>query len=146
IVHLHVVTARFRHLGAFEGVTQLAGLALAAALNAIARPALSGSIERVVFDAGGDPGPFAPWRHLPTRHVPLTRENLRAALSASAAIPAVMLGVQNPPGAPPGVYRDGGITDYHFGSEIDPGSGIALYPHFYSHLVPGWFDKALRSR
>jgi hypothetical protein len=146
LVRLHVITARFRHVGAFEGAAQLAGLALAASLNAVARPALSAAVERVVFDAGGDPGPFAPWRHLPTKHVSLTRENVVAALSASAAIPAVMLGVRNPPGAPPGVYRDGGIADYHFGLEIDPSSGIALYPHFYSHLVPGWFDKAFRSR
>jgi hypothetical protein len=146
LVRLHVVTARFRHLGAFEGVAQLAGLGLAAALNAIARPLLSGAIERVVFDAAGDPGPFAPWRHLPTRHVALTRNNLIAALSASAAIPAVMRGVRDPVGAPPGVYRDGGVADYHFGEEIDPTSGLALYPHFYSHLVPGWFDKGLPLR
>jgi hypothetical protein len=146
LVRLHVITARFRHLGALEGPVQLAGLALAAALNAVARPALSGCVERVVFDAAGDPGPFAPWRHLPTRHVPLTRDNAVAALAASAAIPAVMSGVRNPSGAPPGVYRDGGVADYHFGEEVDPDDGIALYPHFYSHLVPGYFDKLLASR
>ncbi len=146
IVRLHVVTARFRHVGALEGPAQLAGLALAFALNAVARPALAGAIERVVFDAGGDPGPFAPWRHLPTRHVALTRDNALAALSASAAIPAVMSGVRDPSGAPPGVYRDGGVADYHFGAEVDPDEGLALYPHFYSHLVPGYFDKALSFR
>jgi hypothetical protein len=146
LVRLHVVTARFRHIGALEGPAQFAGLALAAALNAVARRALSGSVERVVFDAAGDPGPFAPWRHLPTRHVPLTRDNAIAALSASAAIPAVMSGVRDPKGAPDGVYRDGGVADYHFGKEVDPDEGLALYPHFYSHIVPGWFDKALPSR
>jgi hypothetical protein len=142
-IRLHVVTARFKHLGALEGRFQILGLAVAASLNALARPALSASIERVVFDAGGEPGPFAPWRHLPTRHVPLTKENLTQALSASAAIPAVMAGVKDPEGAPPGVYRDGGVADYHFGTEIDPSDGIALYPHFYPHLVPGYFDKHL---
>lgn len=146
IVRLHVVTARFRHLGALEGGAQLAGLALAAALNAVARRALSVSVERVVFDAAGDPGPFVPWRHLSTRHVALTRDNAFAALSASAAIPAVMTGVRDPAGAPPGVYRDGGVADYHFGEEVDPGEGLALYPHFFSHLVPGYFDKLLSSR
>ncbi|HEX4340661.1 MAG TPA: hypothetical protein VH062_32355 [Polyangiaceae bacterium] len=146
LVRLHVVAARFRHMGALEGRAQLAGLALAFALNAVARPALSGAIERVVFDAAGDPGPFAPWRQLPTRHVTLTRENAFAALSASAAIPTVMSGVRDPSGAPPGMYRDGGIADYHFGTEIDPVDGLALYPHFYPHLVPGWFDKSFASR
>jgi hypothetical protein len=146
LVRLHVVTTRFRHLGAIEGRWQILGLAVAASLNALARPALAASIERVVFDAGGDPGPFAPWRHLPTRHVPLTRENAKQALAASAAIPAVMAGVRDPPGAPPGVYRDGGVADYHFGMEVDPEDGIALYPHFYPHLVPGYFDKRLAFR
>jgi hypothetical protein len=145
-IRLHIVTARFRHVGALEGVAQFAGLALAAGLNLLSRQALSGAIERVVFDAAGDPGPFAPWRHLPTRHVPLTRDNAVSALTASAAIPAVMSGVRDPIGAPPGVYRDGGVADYHFGQEIDPKDGLALYPHFYSHLVPGYFDKALGHR
>jgi len=58
----------------------------------------------------------------------------------------VMEGVRDPIGAPRGTYRDGGIADYHFGSEIDPSEGLALYPHFYSHLVPGFFDKALTWR
>lgn len=146
LIRLHVVTSRFRHFGALEGAAQFAGLALAAGLNVLSRQALAGAIERVVFDAAGDPGPFAPWRHLPTRHVPLTHENAIAALSASAAIPAVMAGVRDPAGAPPGIYRDGGVADYHFGQEIDPREGIALYPHFYSHLVPGYFDKALTYR
>ncbi|HEY6561974.1 MAG TPA: hypothetical protein VI072_32125 [Polyangiaceae bacterium] len=54
--------------------------------------------------------------------------------------------VRDPAGAPPGIYRDGGVADYHFGSEIDPKDGLALYPYFYSHLVPGFFDKALTWR
>jgi hypothetical protein len=142
-IRLHVVTARFRHLGALEGRTQLLGLGLAASLNVLARRALAASVERVVFDAGGDPGPFAPWLDLPTAHVPLGTANARQALAASAAIPAVMAGVRDPEGAPPGVYRDGGVADYHFGVEVDPTEGIALYPHFYTHLVPGYFDKSL---
>ncbi len=145
-VRLHVVTARFRHLGALEGTSLLFGLGVAAALNAFARPALGASVERVVFDAAGDPGPFAPWRDLPTRHVPLTRKNVKQALAASAAIPIVVSGVRDPEGAPPGVYRDGGVADYHFGAEVDPPDGIALYPHFFPHIVPGWFDKGLQFR
>jgi len=145
-IRLHIVTARFRHLGALEGRGQLLGLGLAALANALHRRALGSCIERVVFDAQGDSGPFAPWGSLPTRHVRLSEQNARAALAASAAIPRVMAGVRDPSGAPPGVYRDGGVADYHFGESIDPAEGIALYPHFYSHMVPGWFDKPLRWR
>jgi hypothetical protein len=143
LVRLHIVTARFRHLGAHEGPGQLLGLAFAALANALHRSALAASVERVVFDAQGDPGPFAPWRALPTRHVALTIHNVRQALAASAAIPRVMAGVRSPAGAPPGVYRDGGVADYHFDAGVEPPDGIALYPHFYSHLIPGWFDKPL---
>jgi hypothetical protein len=75
--------------------------------------------------------------------VALTEHNALAALYASAAIPAVMEGVRDPHGAPPGTYRDGGVADYHFGAEIDAADGLTLYPHFYPYLVPGWFDKAL---
>jgi len=143
LVRLHIVTTRFRHLGAHEGPGQLLGLAAAALANALHRRALAACVERVVFDAQGDPGPFAPWRTLPTRHVALTIHNVRQALAASAAIPRVMAGVRSPPGAPPGVYRDGGVADYHFDAGVEPPDGIALYPHFYSHLIPGWFDKPL---
>jgi hypothetical protein len=143
LVRLHIVTARFRHLGAHEGPGQLLGLAVAALANALHRRALGACVERVVFDAQGDPGPFAPWRALPTRHVALTIHNVRQALAASAAIPRVMAGVRSPAGAPPGVYRDGGVADYHFDAGVEPPDGIALYPHFYSHLIPGWFDKPL---
>lgn len=146
LLRLHVVTARMRHLAAREGMAQQLGLGLAILLNAVDRRALSGALERVVFDAGGDPGPFAPWRSLPTTHVPLTERNAHAALTASAAIPAVMSGVLDPHGAPRGTYRDGGVADYHFGAEIDAPDGITLYPHFYPYLVPGWFDKAFTWR
>jgi hypothetical protein len=143
VVRLHIVTARFRHLGAHEGPGQLLGLAAAALANALHRRALGACVERVVFDAQGDPGPFAPWRLLPTQHVPLTEHNVRQALAASAAIPRVMAGVPSPAGAPPGMYRDGGVADYHFDAGVEPPDGIALYPHFYPHLIPGWFDKPL---
>jgi hypothetical protein len=145
-IRLHIVTTRFRHLGAYEDRRQWLGLGIAALLNAASRNALRLSVERVVFDAQGDAGPFAPWRQLPTRHVPLTVDNAYGALCASAAIPGVMQGVRAPTGAPAGIYRDGGVADYHFGAEVDAVDGITLYPHFYSHLVPGYFDKGLRWR
>lgn len=141
-VHLHLVTSRFRHLGAREDGWQKAALAAAFTANAIWRPALGAFVERVVFDAAAPSDPFAPWRTLPTRHVRLTAENLMPALQSSAAIPLVMSGVQSPAGSPAGLYRDGGVADYHFGREIDVDDGLTLYPHFYPFMIAGWFDKS----
>lgn len=74
----------------------------------------------------------------------MTPGNLKPALQASGSIPYLMNGVQQIPGAPKGVYRDGGPVDYHldvpFGLD---GSGIVLYPHFSQRIIPGWFDKHL---
>ncbi len=147
----HVVTVRARHLVAREGRAQALALGVTAALNAVDRRALNASLERVVFDAIGedgapDRGPFAPWGALRTRHAPLLEANAKDALMASAAVPLVMEGVRDPVAAPKGVYRDGGMSDYHFGAEIDPDDGLALYPHFFPELAPGWFDKKLRWR
>jgi len=45
-------------------------------------------------------------------------------------------------GAPPGVYRDGGIIDYHPDLPFDPGpDGIVLFPHYRDGIIPGWLDK-----
>jgi hypothetical protein len=62
---------------------------------------------------------------------------------ASGSIPLVMEGVRAIGGAPPGVYRDGGVTDYHVHSPLTGADGVVLYPHYCGHLVPGWFDKLL---
>lgn len=146
LVKLHIVTVRAKNLSALEGRGQALGLGLGYLLNAIDRRALGAVLERVVFDAEGSGAPFAPWSDLPTRHVALTPANTRAALLATASIPMLVPGVVDPPGAPPGVYRDGGVSDYHFSDDADPAEGIALYPHFYPSLTPGWFDKKLRRR
>jgi len=142
---LHVVTTRARGLLAMEDRRLLSlGLALAAGSNLLSRRALRLSAERVVFHSAGDE-PFRGFRDLPTRLVPLTRENLRSALLASGSIPLVLAGARIPTG-PAGVYRDGGLVDYHLDLDVGAGPGIVLFPHFYPHIVPGWFDKALRWR
>ena len=140
---LHVVTARTRGPLASElPSVQGLGLALAAAANAVSRRSLALSLERVVFHTAGGATPFAGWRDLPTRHLPLDAARLRPALLASGSIPLVLSGVTFPEG-PAGVFRDGGVVDYHLDVEFPPGDGLILYPHFYPHLVPGWFDKGL---
>jgi hypothetical protein len=143
---LHVVTAECRGLARSEHRTvQMAALALAAAGNLLSRRALALQMRRVVFHTAGDASPFHTLSDLPTRHLPLTPENLRPALLASASIPLVLSGVAIP-GETAGVHRDGGIIDYHLDLDFGTGDGLVLYPHFYRHVVPGWFDKSLRWR
>ena len=45
-------------------------------------------------------------------------------------------------GAPKGMYRDGGIIDYHFDVTFNR-EGLTLYPHFNDQPKAGWFDKNL---
>ena len=62
---------------------------------------------------------------------------------ASGAIPLVLNGIRDINGAPPGIYRDGGIIDYHLDLPTSAEGKLTLFPHFYDHLIPGWFDKKL---
>jgi hypothetical protein len=63
---------------------------------------------------------------------------------ATAAVPGLIRPVEGLlPGGALGI--DGGIADYHFGT-IPRHAGFTLYPHFYPHLVPGWFDKPFARR
>jgi hypothetical protein len=143
---LHVITAEGRGLAASERrLLLMAGMALAAAGNLLARRALALQMRRCIFHSAGDTTPFAHLADLPTTHVRLTRENLRAALLASGSIPLLLEGVKIP-GTPTGVYWDGGVLDYHLDLDFGAGEGLVLYPHFYAHVVPGWFDKGLRWR
>jgi hypothetical protein len=64
---------------------------------------------------------------------------------ASGSIPIVLEGIKDIPGAKPGMYRDGGIIDYHFDLAFKH-SDLILYPHFYDTPIPGWFDKNVKSR
>ena len=68
---------------------------------------------------------------------------MAAALHASGAIPFVLSGERDIPGAPQGQYWDGGIIDYHFNLQDYHGEGLILYPHFSAQVIQGWFDKFL---
>ena len=79
----------------------------------------------------------------------LTEANLKQALVASGSIPIVTQGARDVIGAPAGVYRDGGVTDYHFDMPLlspKDDEGIVFYPHYRHEIVPGWLDKALKWR
>jgi hypothetical protein len=63
------------------------------------------------------------------------------------SIPFVLQAVHDIPGAPPGAYWDGGITDYHLHLHYaGMPEGLVLYPHFQHQVVPGWLDKPLKHR
>jgi hypothetical protein len=143
---LHVITAEGRGLtGSSRRPVLATGLALAIAGNLVTRRALSLQMRRWIFNSAGEHTPFAHLADLPTRHATLTRENLRDVLLASGAIPLLVDGVRIP-GTEGGVHWDGGVLDYHLDLDFGRGDGLVLYPHFYGHVVPGWFDKSLRWR
>src|SRR6476660_6739601 len=143
---LHVITAMTTRWPA-RGKRFALGAALGAAAfgNLISRRALGFQLKRFVFHSAGASTPFAHLADLPTVQAELTRENLRCVLLASGAIPMVVEGVEIP-GRPGEVHWDGGVLDYHPDLDFGPGEGLILYPHFYDHIVPGWFDKGLSWR
>lgn len=145
VFRTHILTARCRGLATREARAPLmASMLLAALLNIASRRSLALQFERVLF-AGDGRNDFR-LRGLPSRDAALTKENLVDALLATAAVPMVFAPRSDIAGAPAGIYRDGGITDYHFDLDFDAPAGLVLYPHFYGHLTPGWFDKMLRWR
>jgi hypothetical protein len=143
---VHVITAMTKGISP-RGSRLALGAALGAVAfgNLISRRTLGFQLKRFVFHSAGAETPFAHLADLPTVHAELTRENLRAVLLASGAIPMVVEGVEIP-GRPGEVHWDGGVLDYHPDLDFGPGDGLILYPHFYDHIVPGWFDKGLSWR
>lgn len=149
---LHVVTARGRHLlGREHRLGTPIGYLGAFLANSVHRKGLGFWLERVVFSVperdDACPLPFGT-DDFPTRQVRLTEANFQPALQASCSIPFVLNAVHDIPGAPPGAYWDGGITDYHLHLKYDCGAGpnLVLYPHFQQAVVPGWLDKAFKGR
>lgn len=140
---LSILSVRCRGPFAREGRYRLgAAMLLAMAANALSRRCLGLFFARTLFSDPRDPPAFFGRDGFPLQEVPLSPENLKSALMASGSIPLVMEGVKSPGGARPGVYRDGGLIDYHldlpFRSE-----GLVLFPHYCNRIVPGWFDKML---
>ncbi len=141
-IHTHIVTNRCKGLltSANTGL-QMLGLSASAFLNLFSRKSMQLFFDRIIFHSPLEAKGFFQLDSFPTTNVLLTQHNLKQALIASGAIPVVLEGVQNISGAPKGVYRDGGITDYHFDFPFLKNEGLVLYPHFSRTLRPGWFDK-----
>jgi hypothetical protein len=144
---LNILAVRGRHLVASENRrVQTAGLAGAVVANLAGRRNLKYFFERTLLYDRRDIPPFFNMDDFPAQKVPLSSHNLADAVMASGAIPLVMEGVKNIPGARPGTYRDGGMIDYHVDIDFSGGEGIVLYPHYTDRIVPGWLDKPLRWR
>ncbi|MEJ8853183.1 phospholipase [Variovorax robiniae] len=143
---LHVITSRGRHILGREGPARTpVGYLGAFVTNSVHRRSLGAWLERVVFSSPGAALPFAT-RDFRTRQVALDEANFAPALQASCSIPFMLEAVHDIPGAPPGAYWDGGITDYHLHLNYSNDDGIVLYPHFQKAVVPGWLDKGLKWR
>lgn len=147
VLRTHILAVRARNLAAFDARPLLgAALAVAASLNAIDRRLLAVFFERALFFDARDLPPFFDVGGFPLQRIRIGVDNLEDAIVATGSIPLVLTGVRDIERAMPGVYRDGGIIDYHVDiPHTEPGR-IALFPHFYGHIVPGWFDKRLSWR
>ena len=123
---------------------QTLSCARASAANLAGRGALIKHLDRVVFHDPRSSFPFASMDGYTTEAVPLGPNNLELALKASGSIPVYMHGIEDIPGAGAGMYRDGGLLDYHpLPGHFWDSDELVLYPHFYGHCKPGWFDKFL---
>jgi hypothetical protein len=144
VFRTHVMAVRSRHLLATE-TRWLLGFALlsAASLNLISRKSLGLFFERALFYDQRELPPFFDLKGFPLQQIPLSPANLEDAIVATGSIPLVLTGVRDIDGAAPGVYRDGGVIDYHHDLPHSADERLTLYPHFYDRIVPGWFDKKL---
>lgn len=134
-------------IGSTHSTVQAIGVGQAFALNAISRKLQRFCFERILFHHPQYDTRILAENDFPTTPIPLDRNNFAKAILASGSIPMVMEGVTHIAGAPKGTYRDGGLLDYHPAFSLNSRqTGFILYPHFYTELTPGWFDKNLRKR
>ena len=147
LFRMHVMAVRSRHVLATENRGLLAtGLIAAATLNAVSRRSLGLFFERALFFDKRDVPPFFELAGFPIQRIEMSAANLADAVVATGSIPLVLSGVRDIAGGMPGVYRDGGVIDYHLDLPHSAHERITLFPHFYERIVPGWFDKKLKWR
>ncbi|MDF0534181.1 alpha/beta hydrolase [Shewanella sp. A32] len=144
VIRSHWVVCRARHLNTCHARPLLAsGLLLAGLTNLVNRRSLSWHFQRQLFTNAFGDSQFAELSDLPTQLQPLSVKNIRDVLQATGSIPLWLAPVTHIAGVGDGVFYDGGITDCHFDLPLTENEGLTLYPHFYSWMAPGWFDKAL---
>jgi hypothetical protein len=145
---LHFSAVRCRGPLASDNVKfQLVGLGMAWVANRISRNLFRRFCEPMLFYDKRNSPPFSMNGEFPAGEVALSKDNFRPALLASGSIPCLMKSVRNISGAGRAAYRDGGLFHYHPAFDFLAGEdGIVLYPHFYSQVTLGWFDKHQPSR
>ena len=144
IFKAHFIVAKCRGLTTFEHKLPLMfGLIASMAFNQVDRALLAKQYQRYIYHHPKSQLTIKDNYNFNTQYQPLNKQNLASALLASGSIPIVMKGIKNIVGSAKGIYRDGGIIDYHFDVDIRPTSGLTLYPHFSSIPKAGWFDKNL---
>ncbi|MSR11853.1 MAG: patatin-like phospholipase family protein [Gammaproteobacteria bacterium] len=144
IFKTHIIADRCKGLGSSHNQRlQMLALGAAAMANLLNRRTLSWFFQRTLFSSAGESSPWLRLKDLDTQLAPLTTDNVFAAMMASGSIPFALAGERDIAGAQNGLYWDGGITDYHFDLPFYAGDELVLYPHFYSSVIPGWFDKHL---
>ncbi|MEA3471662.1 MAG: hypothetical protein U9R24_08080 [Thermodesulfobacteriota bacterium] len=145
---LAIITVRARNLTVSErSLFQGLGLGAAFLLNAIHRSWIRLFFQRVVFYGGAIPPQFYLKKGFKGKAVPLDVVNFKHVIMASSSIPLVVAGVRDIYGAQNGIYRDGGLTDYHLNQRyaFKEEEAVLLFTH-QRRIVPGWMDKKLRYR
>jgi len=145
---LAVLTCRTGHLLAFRHPSiQRVGFLLCFLANGIHPSLIHRFAERVVFFYGPHPPEFCLVKGFRGRFIALSEANFKSAVIASGAIPIAVEGVRDIFGAPDGVYRDGGLIDYHINQDYGTRTGgLTLFFHHQDRIVPGWMDKKLKRR
>jgi hypothetical protein len=140
------LVAKSKYFLKFENnIVQLSNLILAALSNIINRKNLKYFFERALFSSKSDNFNFND--DFNVSNFKLDEGNFKKALLASGSIPLVMEGVNDIKNAK-GMFRDGGMIDYHLDFPLLPENdeGLVLYPHFYEDVTPSWFDKFSKRR
>jgi len=145
---LVVITARARGLVAFENHwMQKIGLITCYVFNYFNRNNIYRFAERVVFYNGSKPPSFCFQPQFRGNYVQINEVNFKNAVLSSGAIPIVINGVCDVYGAPRGVYRDGGLIDYHLTHQFAAKENeIVLFFHHQERIIPGWLDKKIVRR
>jgi len=145
---LAVLTCRAKHLTASETPwVQKTGFLLGLLANFLHPALIHLFSERIVFYCGPQPPDFCLRKGFRGRFFPLSEVNFKPAVTSSGAIPLVVAGVRDIFDAPNGVYRDGGLIDYHINQDYRTrNGGLTLFFHHQERIIPGWMDKRIGSR
>jgi hypothetical protein len=145
---LAIITARARNLTASErALLQGLGMGAAFLFNAFSHAMIRLFFERVIFYGGAIPPQFCLKKGFKGKFVPLDVVNFKHVIMASSSIPLVVAGVRDIYGAQNGIYRDGGLTDYHLNQRyaFKEDEVTLLFSH-QRRIIPGWMDKKLTYR